>query len=145
MSRYISSDVYQTPSRRLFSEFLFPLCVLLKVAFYETMLLHRPGVLPRQKLLRANKSFRGKERRDHVLVDAAGEEWIAVLIMFVKCVFDGKERKCAFIRWFEKFGQVDAATGCRLVKPQSMRSPFAAGRMVLLCLISMCTHMQQLS
>jgi hypothetical protein len=99
------------------------------------MFLHRPGVLPRQKLLRANKSFRGKERRDHVLVDAAGEEWIAVLIMFVKCVFDGKERKCAFIRWFEKFGQVDAATGCRLVKPQSMRSPFAAGRMVMLCLI----------
>ena len=102
------------------------------------MYLHRPGVLPRYKLLRANKSFRGKERRDHVLVKAAaGEEWIAVLIMFVKCVFDGKEMKCAFIRWFEKFGQVDAATGCRLVKPQMMRSPFVAGQRV--CLIA-CTH-----
>ena len=111
------------------------MCVVLQVAFYETMFLHRPGVLPRQKLLRANKRFRGKERRDHVLVEAAGEEWIAVLIMFVKCVFDGKERKCAFIRWFEKFGQVDAATGCRLVKPQMIRSPFVAGRMVILCLI----------
>jgi len=112
----------------------------MQVAFYETMFLHRPGVLPRQKLLRANKSFRGKERRDHVLVDAAGDEWIAVLIMFVKCVFDGRERKCAFIRWFEKFGQVDAATGCRLVKPQSMRSPFVANKMVML--FCMCTHMQ---
>ena len=112
----------------------------MQVAFYETMFLHRPGVLPRQKLLRANKSFRGKERRDHGLVDAAGDEWIAVLIMFVKCVFDGRERKCAFIRWFEKFGQVDAATGCRLVKPQSMRSPFVANKMVML--FCMCTHMQ---
>ena len=97
MSSYISGDVCQTPSRHLFIDFLFPLCVVLQVAFYETIFLHRPGVLPRQKLLRANKRFRGKEIRDHVLVDAAGEEWIAVLIMFVKCVFNGKERKCAFI------------------------------------------------
>ena len=115
------------------------LCFFVQVAFYKTMFLHRPGVLSRQQLLRANKSFRGKERRHHVLVKAAEDEWIAVLIMFVKCVFDGEERKCAFIRWFEKFGQVDAATGCRLVKPQTMRSPFVAGKMVKLFLIEMCT------
>ena len=117
---------------------MFWFCCIVQVAFYETMLLHRLGVLPRQKLLRANKSFRGKERRHHVLVKAAGgEDWIAVLIVFVMCVFEGKKRKCAFIRWFEQFGQVDAATGCRLVKPQTMRSPFFAGQMV--CSIA-CAH-----
>ena len=115
-------------------------CFFVQVAFYETMFLHRPGVLPRQKLLRANKSFRGKERRHHVLVEATGapgEQWIAVLIMFVMCVYEGKKKKCAFIRWFEKFGAMDAATGCRLVKPQTMRSPFFAGQRV--CLIA-CAH-----
>jgi len=71
-------------------------CFLVQVAFYETMFLHRPGVLPRQKLLRANKSFRGKERRHHVLVEATGapgEQWIAVLIMFAMCVYEGKKKK----------------------------------------------------
>ena len=74
-------------------------CFIVQVAFYETMFLHRPGVLPRQKLLRANKSFRGKERRNHVLVEATGapgEQCIDVLILFVMCVFEGKKKKCAF-------------------------------------------------
>ena len=70
---------------------------------------------------------------------APGEQWIAVLILFVMCVYDGKKRKCAFIRWYEKFGAVDAATGCRLVKPQTMRSPFVAGRQVCL-IVCECAH-----
>ena len=59
------------------------------------------------------------------------------MIMFAMCVYEGKKKKCAFIGWFEKFGAVDAATGCRLVKPQTMRIPFFAGQRV--CLIA-CAH-----
>ena len=53
---------------------------VLQVSFYQTMLLHRPGVMPRQSLLRACKSFRGREHRSTVLVDAGdvnGELYIA--------------------------------------------------------------------
>ena len=60
-----------------------------QVAFYETMWLQRPGVMPRPVLLRANKCFRGRERRHAVLVKASnGEIWIAVLILFIKCIFN---------------------------------------------------------
>ncbi len=80
----IASDVCQLSPRYLSECFVFFLC---RSLFYETMFLHRLGVLPGQQSLRANKVFRGKERRHPVLVEAAGDEWIAVLIMFVECVF----------------------------------------------------------
>ena len=102
-----------------------------QVMFYTSMFLHRPGVLPRQKLLRACKLFRGKERRSTVLVDAGaenGELYIAVIIMFLTCVFEGRKRKCAMIRWYQKFGRVNGPTGCTVVVPEKMKSIFGRSR-----------------
>jgi hypothetical protein len=90
-----------------------------QVAFYETMWLQRPGVMPRPVLLRANKCFRGRERRHAVLVKASnGEIWIAVLILFIKCIFNDEVRKCALVQWFEDFGSTDSATMCKMVRPE---------------------------
>ena len=95
----------------------------LQVSLYTSMFLHRPGTLPRHVLLRANKIFLGKEKRSAVLVDAGadnGELYVAVLMFFLTVVFEGTVRKCAFLRWYEKFGPDDAATGCRIVRPEKV-------------------------
>ena len=41
-------------------------------------------------------------------------------MFFLKVMFDGIERKLAFVRWYEKFGVEDATTGCRIVSPETI-------------------------
>ena len=85
------------------------------------MWLQRPGTMPRQVLLRANKCFRGRERRHAVTVKASNDEtWIAVLILFIKCIFNDEVRKCVLVQWFEDFGSTDAATMCKIVRPEML-------------------------
>jgi hypothetical protein len=96
-----------------------------QVKFYERMFFHRPGLMQKSCWLRANKAFRGRERRHNVFVSTGEEDgttFVASLIIYFTCVFDGETRRCALIRWYEKFGRLDAATGCKIVKAEMMRN-----------------------
>ena len=86
------------------------------------MTFHRPGQHTKVVILRANKCFRGGERRHHVFVDSAGAEpnpYVAQLVVFFTCEFLGEVKKLAFVRWYKAFGVVNKHTGCRTVKPET--------------------------
>lgn len=60
--------------------------------------------------------------------DVNGELYVAVIVIFLTCVFNGRKRKCAMIRWYQKFGRVDGPTGCTVVVPERMKTIFGRSR-----------------
>lgn len=97
-----------------------------QVDFFHAMFFHRPGLHTKTVWLRACNAFRGQERRMFVFVDP-GEpdtpDFVAKLMIFVSCEFQGRKRKLAFIRWYTAYREPLKATGyCRMVQPETMRN-----------------------
>lgn len=105
-------------------------CDIRQVRVFETMSFVRPGARDGEhSTMRANKHFRGAARRHDVKIDSGDRQepiYYASLICFFTCLYRGRERKCAFLRWYTPFGAVDAKSGCVVVTPQTMRNTRSA-------------------
>lgn len=70
-------------------------------------------------------------------------DFVAKLMIFVACEFQGRKRKLAFIRWYTAYREPLKATGyCRMVQPETMRNTdLRRGRNVsMLCQIVCITN-----
>jgi hypothetical protein len=89
-----------------------------KLEVYKVMTFDRPRRSDERILLRANLNFRGHRRLSNVSVkgNAAGEVFYAKIFMFFIVKFRDVNRKCAFIRWYQKLGRTNGPTKCPILR-----------------------------